>query len=229
MSKLRSILAAFMAAMMYAAPGVAADDAVHSGIVTFAQTAGNYTFVRIKDAGKEHWLAANSLTVAVGDVVEYAGGDVMTDFKSKAMNRTFDSIRFVARIHVVGKELPQDDTHKGIQAQATPAGNSAPGKAAGTAVAMTIEKILDPEAKLPQQPVSLRAKVIKVSRNILGRNWVTLSDGTGKPPNDSIVATTQETPSVGETVTVAGELTTDVNLGAGYEYKVLLENARFSK
>jgi hypothetical protein len=70
---------------------------------------------------------------------------------------------------------------------------------------------------------------MKVSRNILGRNWVTLTDGTGKPPNDSIVATTQETPAVGETVTVAGELTTDVNLGAGYEYKVLLENARFSK
>ncbi|MFZ2509100.1 MAG: hypothetical protein WAW79_11590, partial [Steroidobacteraceae bacterium] len=192
MSKLRSIVAAFMAAMIYAAPGVAADDAVHSGIVTFAQTAGNYTFVRIKDAGKEHWLAANSLTVAVGDVVEYAGGDVMTDFKSKAMNRTFDSIRFVARIHVVGKELPQDDIHKGIKTQAAPAGALPPGKIADATVAMTIGEILDPQAKLPGQTISLRAKVIKVSRNILGRNWVTLTDGTGKPPNDSIVATTQE-------------------------------------
>ncbi len=229
MSKSRSIMVAFMAAMLYAALGIAADDAVHSGTVTFSQTAGSYTFLKIEEAGKEYWLAANSLTVAVGDRVEYAGGDVMTDFKSKAMNRTFESIRFVARIHVLGNELPQDDVHKDIATQAAHAGTPEAGTIADTAVGMTIEKILDPKATLPEQTVSLRAKVTKVSRNILGRNWVTLSDGTGKPPNDSLVATTQETPAVGETVTVAGELTSNVDLGAGYEYKVLLENARFSK
>ena len=62
-----------------------------------------------------------------------------------------------------------------------------------------------------------------------GGGWVTLIDGTGKAPDDRIVATSQETPSIGEVVTVQGVMKTNVNLGSGYQYKALIEDAKFTK
>ncbi len=218
MNKPRSIATAVIAVLLYAAAGHADDDAVHSGTVISAERAGSYTYLQIEEAGEQHWLATQPLTAVVGDQVEYAGGDVMQAFTSKALNKTFESIRFVSRIHVVGKDLPPDAIHQGIDLETARAAD-------GT----TVEKIFETSATLAGKTVALRAKVIKVNPHILGMNWVTLSDGTGQSPDDAIVATTQEEAAVGDIVTAVGLLKTNVNLGAGYEYKVLMENARFTK
>ena len=79
------------------------------------------------------------------------------------------------------------------------------------------------------QEVSLRAKVIKVSENIMGMNWITLQDGTGTAPNDKLIATSSELVTVGEVVTAKGLLQNDVDLGYGYHYAALLEEATFIK
>jgi hypothetical protein len=62
----------------------------------------------------------------------------------------------------------------------------------------------------------------------MGKNWVTLQDGTGSEPDDRILATTQEEVVAGDVVTVKGTVKTDVDLGYGYQYKVLLEEASFT-
>lgn len=204
-------------------------DTVKSGTVTFAKTAGGYTYLKINEAGKEVWLAALPMEVAVGDQVEYAGGDVMKDFKSKAMNQTFDAIRFVSRVHVVNKDMPMDEIHKRVSVGHEKAEPPKRGEIARARNGKTVGEIYSERAKLAGKPLVLRAKVVKVSRNILGKNWVTLSDGTGRSPDDVIVVTTQELPAVGEVVTVAGTLKTDVNLGAGYSYKAVLEDGKFTK
>lgn len=219
------ITAALTTATVWANP----KDAVHSGTVTYAKTAGGYTYLKINEAGKEVWLAALPMEVAVGDLVEYAGGDVMKDFKSKAMNQTFDSIRFVSRVHVVNKDMPPDEIHKRVNVGHEKAKAPKRGEIARARNGRTVGEIYSERDKLAGQQIVLRAKVVKVSRNILGKNWVTLSDGTGKSPDDFIVVTTQELPAVGEVVTVAGTLKTNVNLGAGYSYKALLEGGKFTK
>jgi hypothetical protein len=61
----------------------------------------------------------------------------------------------------------------------------------------------------------------------MGKNWITLQDGTGAAPNDKLLATSQEKATLGETVTVQGVVRTDVDLGSGYRYDVLLEEATF--
>jgi hypothetical protein len=218
MKQPRSIATAVIATLLYAAAGYPADDAIHSGTVTHVETSGSYTYLQIEEAGKQHWLAVRPLTVAVGDQVEYVGGDVMQAFTSKALNRTFESIRFVSRIHVVGLDPPPDAMRQGIDRESAPAADST-----------TVGEIFKTPAALAGKTVTLRARVIKVNRQILGMNWVTLSDGTGQSPDDTIVATSQETPAVGDIVTAVGPLKTNVNLGAGYEYKVLMENAHFTK
>lgn len=233
-------LAAIMVAAAIAWPvsGLAADDGIHKGKVTFAQVAGGYTYLKIREGGKEVWLAALPMKVSVGDDIEYSGGDVMTNFQSKAMNKTFESIRFVSRIHVVGKDepqasapsaaIPKDDVHKGVKPSKDVA-EPRPGEIPRAKDGKTIAELFSEKDTLKGNKVSVRAKVMKVSRNILGKNWVTLDDGTGKAPDDRMVAATSESPTVGDIVTTSGILKTNVVLGAGYQYKVLLEDARFSK
>ena len=94
---------------------------------------------------------------------------------------------------------------------------------------MTIAEIIAAYEQIEGQEVSLRARVTKFSANILEKNWITLQDGTGTAPNDKITATTMETVKTGEVFTIEGIVKTDVNLGGGYLYKVLLEEARFTQ
>ena len=73
----------------------------------------------------------------------------------------------------------------------------------------------------------LRARVTKVSANIMDRNWITLQDGTGQAPADKLIATSDTLARVGDVIVVTGIVSTDVDLGSGYRYSVLLEKALF--
>lgn len=204
-------------------------DEVRAGKVTFVKTAGGYTYLKLDEAGKAQWLAALPMEVAVGDQVEYTGGDTMKDFKSKAMNQTFDAIRFVTRIHVVNKDMPKDEIHTRVKVGNDDAAAPKRGEIARAKDGKTVGEIFGERDRLVGKRVVLRAKVVKISRNILGKNWITLADGTGAAPDDVLVATSQETPAVGDLVIAAGVLKANVNLGAGYQYKAVLEEVRFTK
>ena len=229
MKLFRSIGAAFLAALFYASAGFAAGDEVHTGTVTLAKTAGGYTYLKVKEADKEKWLAALPMSVAVGDKVEYVGGDTMKDFKSKAMDQTFDSILFVSRIHVVNKDMPKDDFHKGIKPENKVAIPPKQGEIAKPKGGRNVAELFSEKDKLNGKNVQVRARVMKVSKNIMGKNWVTLADGTGKAPDDKIVATSQNVPEVGDVVVASGTLKTNVNLGSGYQYRAIIEDAKFTK
>jgi hypothetical protein len=75
----------------------------------------------------------------------------------------------------------------------------------------------------------LRAQVVKFSANILGENWITLQDGKGTATDDKLVVTSSETVDVGDELIVQGLAKTNVDIGACYNYKVLLEEASFSQ
>lgn len=94
---------------------------------------------------------------------------------------------------------------------------------------MAIAAIFAEHEQFEAQEVSLRAKVIKFSPNVLGKNWVTLQDGTGTAPDDKLVVTSSETVKIGDEVIVKGKVKSNVDIGAGYAYKVLLEEAVFSR
>ena len=70
---------------------------------------------------------------------------------------------------------------------------------------------------------------MKVSKNILGKNWITLQDGTGTAPENKLLATSAELVEIGDMVTATGTVNTDVDLGSGYKYKVVLEETTFAK
>jgi threonine 3-dehydrogenase len=83
---------------------------------------------------------------------------------------------------------------------------------------------------LKDKTIAVRGKVVKASPNILGRNWVHIQDGTGEGTEvGRIVFTSSELPKVGDIVTAKGVVNVDKDFGSGYSYKIIIENATFSK
>lgn len=213
-----------------------ADEKSHIGIVTSTQTAGGYIYIKLDEQGKDIWLATMPINVSAGDKVEYKGGYIMKDFHSKTLNKTFDFILFVTRISVLNgnslaskQPIQGDEYHKNIskEEQTTPIPKS--NEIVKAEDGKTIEEIFSEIGQLKDKEVTVRAKVMKVSKNILLRNWVTLRDGTGVSPDDKLIATTSENVNIGDIVIVKGIVRTDMNIGTGYKYKVLLEDAKFTK
>ena len=103
-------------------------------------------------------------------------------------------------------------------------------KADGPA-AHTIAEIYQGRAELKDATVTVRAKVVKVTPSVMGRTWVHLRDGSGSASDGSndMLVTSSAQPAVGDVVIAKGVVRTDVDLGYGYAYKVLVEDAVFAK
>ncbi len=121
----------------------------------------------------------------------------------------------------------------GMPATAAPAA-SAPvekvAKATG-ADARTVAEAYSQRAQLTGKDVVVRAKVVKFLPGIMGKNWVHLQDGSGAAADgtNDLTANTMQTVKVGDVVVAKGVLRTDVDVGMGTKYKVLLEDVKFQK
>ncbi len=74
------------------------------GIVRETMNAANYTYMRIDVAGTERWVATTQMPVAVNDRVVVAGGNVMGNFHSRTLDRTFPEIVFASSVRVNGAQ-----------------------------------------------------------------------------------------------------------------------------
>ena len=94
---------------------------------------------------------------------------------------------------------------------------------------MTIKECLDGPEKLKDKSVKIRAKVTKSTANIMGKNWLHIKDGSGSAGDAELVVTTSATSQVGDTVVVSGKLSLNKDFGAGYFYKIIMEDASVAK
>lgn len=86
----------------------------------------------------------------------------------------------------------------------------------------TIAQVHANRAGLAGQAIEVRGRVMKVNHHILGRNWLHLRDPSGEA---DLVVTTQADASRGDLVRVKGTLALDRDVGAGFKYDALLEDA----
>jgi hypothetical protein len=206
------------------------DDQLMSGTVVEHIDVAAYSYLKVQSEDDEQWIAIVKEPVGEGDLVQFSGGLEMTDFYSETLDRSFASILFVTRATVVrsGDSGAEEFKHPGTSG--TAAVNSAAQevpKIEALEAGLTVHEILSQSKAFKGQDVSLRARVMKVNEAIMGKNWVTLQDGTGTEPDNKLIATTQDVVSVGDTVVVTGVIANDVSLGYGYDYEVLLEEATF--
>jgi hypothetical protein len=213
------------ALLAFASPGMAAE----TGTVTETLDAGGYVYMKLESG---QWIAATPFAVSKGDKVQYSDAMEMNDFHSKGLDKTFESILFASSASLVGGDSADKSvampSGTGMPLKATESQAPEPGEIKPLADGKTIADMYAESGQLKDKVVSLRAKVTKMNRNIMGRNWITLKDGTGTEPGIKLVATSQEVVKVGDVVIAKGKISTDVDLGRGYFYEVMLEEATFS-
>ena len=97
--------------------------------------------------------------------------------------------------------------------------------------AKTVVEVITGKAALKDKIVVVRGQVVKVNVGILGKNWLHLRDGSGSAADGSndVLVTTQDASTVGDIVSARGTVRTDLDLGAGYTYAVIIDGATLRK
>ena len=215
-----------------------------AGTVVETMNSGGYTYLKLKTASGDVWAAVNQVSVKVGDQVTVAGSMPMDGFESPTLNRKFDRIYFGSILPPAGADLagaPAGPPADGKARPAMPPGHGAMAKPvdeapikvdrASGADGKTVAELFSGKAALKDKPVAVRGKVVKFLPDIMGKNWVHIRDGSGSAnsKDNDLTVTTKEKVAVGDIVLVRGKLQTDKDIGAGYQFPAIIEDATFTK
>jgi hypothetical protein len=219
-----------------------------SGKVLESMNSGGYSYVNLqKKGGGKVWIAVPETKITVGEQMSFKEGLVMTNFQSKTLKRSFDSIIFSNGIisqskAEVAKTPPKDlsvptvspgtdsknkqNTAIGSKSAVASKEKISVTKAKGSN-AYTVEEVYKKAAALNTKKIVVHGKVVKASTGIMKKTWLHVQDGTGSQAKGThnLVCTTKGTANVGDIITVTGTLAKDRDFGAGYRYSVILEDA----
>jgi hypothetical protein len=125
-----------------------------------------------------------------------------------------------------GMEMPagHPPTNGAAQAASIAPGSIAPAQGEG---AVTVSKLIGQAASYEGKKVRIAAKVMRSTVNVLGKTWLHVSDGSGSAErgDHDLVVTTQAEPQIGDIVVIEGVVSRNKDLGSGYRYDVLVEDA----
>lgn len=202
---------------------------VLTGVILEVKDVEAYTYLRIKTQSGETWAAVNRTPLKKGAKVSIGDAMVMQNFESKALKRTFSSIVFGNLMDGKAGATPAATAagaHSGAPVAAKSTDPIRVDKATG-ANAYTVAEVIGKSAELKDKSVRVRAKVVKFNPEIMGKNWLHLQDGSGSVAANThdILVTTKAGVKVGDVVTMTGIVRVDKDFGAGYVYKVMVEDA----
>ena len=235
MTTLRTAAVALaLASAVFAAPAMPGSRAAApplQGEVLEVRDAPPYTYLRLKTSAGETWAAVTAAPVKKGAKVTIVNPLEMRDFDSKALGRRFDRVVFGTVADgqaTTAGAAPAAGTMAAPRPAAPMVGRIA--KASGSD-ARTVEEVVRGKATLKDKPVAVRAQVVKVNNGIMGKNWIHVQDGSGQAAQGThdILVTSQDQVAVGDVVTINGRVRTDVELGQGYSYAVMIDGATLRK
>jgi hypothetical protein len=160
----------------------------------------------------------------VGEEYYYRGGTPMRNFVSKSLNRTFESILFLEEIKRDPTETSVAKNSQGVSQSADLTNIEVPTVKGG----ITLKELMTNKEKYAEQEVTISGLVVKYNEAIMRTNWIHIQDGSGEEGEFDLTVTSSTRVSVGETVVVKGIVTLNKDFGAGYTYKIIIENADVS-
>lgn len=75
-------------------------DLPQKGKVISSINANEYTYIEVAQGKSTLWIAAPTVAVKKDSTIRFEDGAVMTNFRSKLLNRTFPTVMFVSRVVV---------------------------------------------------------------------------------------------------------------------------------
>ena len=203
---------------------VSANQGSHKVTVTELIQSSNYSYLKLKEGDQEYWAAVTRFEAKVGQTYYYTQGMEMKDFKSRELNRTFDSIWFIGELseQPISAKKPQTLTTSGRQTVNQTKDISVKAAEGGT----TISALMSNKSQFANKTIKINGQVVKFSADIMSKNWVHLQDGTESSGQYDLVITTNDVVRVGDIVTFEGRISLDKDFGYGYKYDILMEDAK---
>jgi len=197
--------------------------------------AQSFIYLRLQTKDGEKWAVVSKVPIKVGAEVTIDNVATVQNYESKSLKRKFDRIAFgtiggggaSGMSAAAGGDMVSP--HTGV-AKSAIVGDVKVAKATGPD-ARTVAEVVTRKAELKDKTVVVRGKVVKFTGDVLGKNWIHLRDGTGSAADgtDDILVTTKNEAKIGDVVLVKGVVHLDKDFGAGYSYKVLIEDATLQK
>ena len=193
--------------------------------VTEVIQATNYTYLKVNENMAERWVAVTKQEINVGDVFYYDGALQMNNSKSKDLDRTFDEIYFVTQISKT--PIVQEKMGSGMPAHS---GKIVTQKLSSitlekSANKITLANIFEKSDEFAAKEFEIRGIVVKVNKQVMGKNWIHIQDGTDFNGAFDLTITTQDLAEMGDEVTFKGKISVNKDFGSGYSYKVIMEDA----
>jgi hypothetical protein len=196
-------------------------------IVQKSESAGSYTYLSVQEGDESYWIAVAGKGFENGETIYFKSFVEMNDFKSKELDRTFESILFVDQFSREPDGLDQA-VQTGAET-ANPRKNRMDAlidsiKIAPAPGGISIEELYGNAEKYKDKEVVVRGQIVKINRDIMDRNWVHIMDGTRVDRSDLTFTTTEDF-QMGDTITIRGKVALDKDFGAGYVYPLIVEEA----
>lgn len=197
-----------------------------------------YTYLRLATSAGEQWSAVSKTSVLVGSTVDVLDAALMENFASPTLGRTFPVIYFGRLGDAATQALPPGHPTIGERTLAPSPHAAAPSVSSALVEvpvppargedAHVIADLYASRDRLRGRVVRVSGQVVKVTSGVLGKNYVRIRDGSSPAPEQGereLVVTTLTSCAVGSLVTLKGTLQTDVDVGIGYSYPLLLADA----
>ncbi len=167
------------------------------------------SYLHIEEAGYDFWVSVPKLEVKAEDRVLLGRGPLQATLTSAELGREFKPITVIEAVRV-----------------------AAPEEAAGALTPLvggvSVADVYARKTELAGKLVKVRGRVVKANKGIFGKNWYHLRDGTGAEETNDLTVTGLAEVDVGDTVVAQAPLVLDRDLGFGYFFSVILEDAEIT-
>jgi len=185
-----------------------------------------YSYLKGNNGNADIWVAIQKQAITVGNTYYYKGALEMKDFHSKELDRNFPVIYF---LNEISDKIAANKT-------AMPASHMKKSKAKKLEVSIdaedgvtTLSDLFKNQAELGGKEVTVKGKVSKFNKNIMGKNWIHIQDGSEFEGKYDLTITSADMATIGEIVKFKGVIALNKDFGAGYSYAIIMEHANLEK
>lgn len=205
----------------------------HEIVVKELVNSGTYTYALVSENDSNQWIVLPRTEIDLGARYFYRGGVLLNNFESKELNRTFEKILFIDGLCDDRRKLfkksaseklkfGREHKHRNLNTVNLKKIKIQPKKTVG---GITIAELYLNRKQYTGKRVKIWGMVTKFSPDIMKKNWIHLQDGTEHAGKFDLTLTSNAFVAPGDSIIVEGEIFIDKDLGYGYFYEVLMEDA----
>jgi hypothetical protein len=198
---------------------------IHKVTVTEVLQAKAYTYLNVDEEGDVYWIAVPKIDAFMGEEYYFSQQMEMNNFKSKDLDRVFESILFVQDI---SKEpiKPANHMQQAPQSPGAPTLEKKDVKIESIEGAISLQELFKNRKNYEGKKVTVTGQIVKVNYGIMDKNWFHLQDGTEDNGQfDLTITSNEEEVEIGDKLSFEGTIVLNKDFGYGYSYEVLMEDA----